>query len=206
MIVRASELYVGWKHMMAITLIAVPLISTFPRAHGREARWENTLSGMLQASGSLSTSPCVLMPESQVQHITLSPVALAALNKSGDVTVPVDIHLVLDHCPSGARHSGTPQDLRHRLWLADQRSVRLRLLGDRADDDARFFSIKGASGLSLRMEDPLGNILIPGLLSQPVPLAEGRNDLVLKAQLWRNRDPLEAGEWQAVINIGMEYE
>lgn len=197
----------GWKWMIAATLMVVPLASTCLPAQSLESRWDDGgLNGRLKASGTLIASPCVLMPESQVQEITLGQVSMATLKRRGDVTVPVDVHIVLDRCPSGSRHYGARQDLRHRLWLADQRAVRMRILGDRADDDARFFSVKGASGISLRMEDALGNTLIPSLLSPPVALAQGRNDLVLKAQLWRNSDPLEAGEWQAVLNIGMEYE
>lgn len=190
-------------------LIAAAMVMTLPLATAslHAGNWDvDGLNGTLLASGMLVSAPCVLMPESQMQEISLGAASLMSLKQPGDVTLPVDVHIVLDDCPGGVNKADDRQKIRGGLWLSEQSVVRMTVTGEPAEEDARFFNIRGASGVSLRMESPDGALLVPGMASQPLPLSQGRNDLVLKAQLWRNSEPVQAGEWQAVVHIGMEYE
>lgn len=190
-------------------LIAAAVVMTLPLAaatlHGGNWNMEG-LNGTLLASGMLVSAPCILRPESQMQEISLPTASLMSLKQPGDVTLPVDVHIILDDCPGGVNQADYRQNIRGGLWLSDQSVVRMTVIGEPAEDDARFFNISGASGVSLRMESPDGALLVPGMASQPLPLTQGRNDLVLKAQLWRNSKPVRAGEWRAVVQLGMEYE
>lgn len=193
----------GHRLIAATVLMSLPLAAASLHA----GNWDvDGLNGTLQASGMLVSAPCVLMPESQMQEISLGAASLMSLKQPGDVTLPVDVHIVLDDCPGGVNQADDRQNIRGGLWLSDQSVVRMTVTGEPAADDARFFNIRGASGVSLRMASPDGALLVPGMASQPLPLSQGRNDLVLKAQLWRNSQPVQAGEWQAVVHIGMEYE
>lgn len=190
-------------------LIVVAAVMTLPLAAASLHAWNwdvDGLNGTLLASGMLVSAPCILMPESQIQEISLGAASLMSLKQPGDVTLPVNVHIFLDDCPGGVNQADDRQNIRGGLWLTDQSVVRMTVTGEPAADDARFFNIKGASGVSLRMESPDGALLIPGMASQPLPLSQGRNDFVLKAQLWRNSEPVQAGEWQAVVHISMEYE
>lgn len=190
-------------------LIAVAVVMALPLAAAslHADNWGvDGLNGTLLASGMLLSAPCVLMPESQTQEISLIPASFTSLEKPGNVTLPVDVHIVLDDCPGGVNHADDRQDIRGGLWLSNQSVVRMTVTGEPAANDPRFFNISGVSGVSLRMESPDGALLVPGMASQPQPLSQGRNDLVLKAQLWRNSEPLQGGEWQAVVHVGMEYE
>lgn len=196
--VRNSE----WLFILLAVFISFPLTVASLHASSDDGIWDGTL----EASGMFVSSPCVLMPESQIQEIRLDTISMASLKETGDVTLPVDIHVVLDDCPGGEHNLREIQNIRSGLWLSEQSIVRMILTGVPDTDDARFFRVHGVSGVSLRIEDPSGKLLIPGMTGHSLPLDKGRNDLILKAQLWRNSDLLLPGEWWAVVNIGMEYE
>lgn len=195
--------------ILGLGLIFAAAVMTLPLAAAslHSGNWDvDGLNGTILASGMLVSAPCVLMPESQMQEISLGPSSLMSLKMPGDVTLPVDIHIFFDDCPGGVKQADGRQNNRGSLWLSGQSVVKMTLNGEPSADDARFFKIRGASGISLRMESPNGALLIPGMVSQPLPLSKGRNDLVLKAQLWRNSESVQAREWQTVVHIGMEYE
>lgn len=165
------------------------------------------LNGEITASGMLVSAPCVLAPESREQALSLGSATQQTLKNTGDVTIPVDIHVVLNDCPGGVHRLEDQQDTRRNLWLSDQSVVRMTVTGDEEPSDPRFFRVRGsASGISLRMEDPAGELLMPSVSDHPLALNQGRNDLVLKAQLWRNGENMRAGEWSAVVRLDMEYE
>lgn len=176
---------------------------------GTDARnWDvDGLNGAITASGMLVSAPCVLAPESREQELSLGSTMQQTLKNTGDVTTPVDIHVVLNDCPGGVHQLEDQQDTRRNLWLSDQSVVRMTVTGDEEPSDPRLFRVKGsASGVSLRMEDPAGEQLMPSVADHPLALNQGRNDLVLKAQLWRNSEEMRAGEWSAVVRLDMEYE
>ncbi|MGN8010276.1 fimbrial protein [Enterobacter sp. 22325] len=188
-------------------LIAIAATLLLSAASLHAGNWDvDGLNGSLLASGMLVSSPCVLMMESRMQEISMDSVSSMSLKQLGDVTLPVDVHIILDDCPGGAHRSDVQKNVHGGLWLSDQSPVRMKVTGEPAMDDRHFFSIHGAAGISLRLEGPDGKLLIPGLDSQPFPLVQGRNDLQLKAQLWRNSVPLQPGPWLAVVNLNMEYE
>ena len=165
------------------------------------------LNGRVDVSGSLVSTPCMLMPESQEQEITLGRTPLFDLKRAGDVTVPVTVMLKLDGCPGGRHILEDLQAMRGALWLSEQSGVRIRIIGVADPDDARFYQVKGgALGIALRLTQQDGELLSPNMDSRALPLAPGRNDLMLQAQLWRKPQPLIPGEWYSVVHINLEYE
>lgn len=164
------------------------------------------LNGVIQASGTLVSTPCVMMPESRYQEINMGQIVAGELQHPGDVTLPVNVHIMLDKCPGGPHRVNNRQRAGGSVWGKEQGIASIRLIGQVDPDDHRFFHINGTNGISLRIEDSFGELLMPRMPNMPVLLEPGRNDIVLKAQLWRNTSYLMPGEWRAVLNIGMEYE
>ncbi|WP_316391984.1 fimbrial protein [Citrobacter farmeri] len=190
-----------------VILVLLMVSSSQIIADIRTRDWDaEDLTATIQVSGMLVSSPCVLLPESEYQEISLMPIAANTLNNFGDTTLPVDVHVVLDKCPGGLHSLRQYQKNGGNAWYSDQSIVSLRLIGQAAQDDSRFFYVHGTTGLSLRIDDPDGSLIMPGMATNPIPLEQGRNDLILKAQLWRNANPLTYGAWRSVINIEMEYE
>lgn len=198
----------AWRAFIMALFMALPLIASSEASHQTIRNWNvDGLNGGVFASGMVMSSPCVLAPESRAQEINLGGTAITSLRRYGDVSVPVDVHIVLDDCPRGIHYQEGEPDLRRGMWLTDQGVARMTIAGEQTADDARFFQLKGTtSGVSLRIEDPAGEILMPSVSDHPFPLNEGRNDLTMKAQLWRNNDPLRGGEWYATVRVDMEYE
>lgn len=165
------------------------------------------LNGRVDVFGSLVSTPCMLMPESQEQEITLGRTPLFDLKQAGDVTVPVTVVVKLDGCPGGRHTLEDRQTMRGALSLSEQSGVRMRFTGVADPDDSRFFRVRGgAMGVALRLSQQDGGVLSPNMGSRALPLSPGRNDLMLQAQLWRKPQPLIPGEWYSVVHIDLEYE
>ncbi|VDZ85072.1 fimbrial protein [Kluyvera intermedia] len=165
------------------------------------------LNGRVDVTGSLVSTPCILMPESQEQEISLGRTPLFDLKQTGDVTVPVVVAVKLDGCPGGRHALEDRQSMRGALWLSGQSGVRMRVTGVADPDDRRFFRVRGgALGVALRLAEQDGTLLSPDMTGRAIPLSPGRNDLMLQAQLWRKAQPLVPGEWYSVVHIDLEYE
>lgn len=163
--------------------------------------------GDLWVTGTLVASPCVLAPESAEQTIDLGKVGIDTLSLPGSVTPLVPVHLILDHCPGERNIVREIQRDGRKTLLSGQQAVMLKIAADAEPADTRYIRVKGsAAGIALRLQDEEGMILEPGMLSRPQILNPGRNDVVLQAQLLRTPEPLQAGDWHTVINIGLEYE
>lgn len=165
------------------------------------------LNGGIRATGTLLASPCVLMPESVEQEVALGSAALWALQRPGSVTVPVPVRIQLDGCPGEVALIRNTSIRRGDHWVAGQSGVRMTVYGEAEPTDSRFFRVHGdIAGVALRLEDVQGDTLRPGMNGRVQFLNPGRNELALQAQLWRTAAPLAAGEWHAVVNVGLEYE
>ncbi|KTS71423.1 fimbrial protein [Pantoea stewartii] len=195
-----------------IVLLFATIMSVNAIASGtigkKSDNWDvDGLNGAIVANGMLVSSPCVLSDDSLEQELDLGAISQKELEKTDDVTVPVAIHIVMDDCPGGVHQLNDKQDMRRNLWLADQSVASMTIMGDEEPSDPRFFRLKGTtSGYSLRIEDAGGEQLMPSVAEHPIALSQGRNDLVFKAQLRRNDQPVSTGEWTAVIRVGMEYD
>ncbi|MDM3379288.1 type 1 fimbrial protein [Citrobacter sp. Cb003] len=165
------------------------------------------LNGTVRATGSMVASPCILAPESVEQEIDFGMTGINRLNIPGTVTTPVPVHLILDHCPGERYIVHETQRGGQQTLISGQQAVMLKIIADGDPHDGRFIRVNGsASGVAIRLEDSAGRLLTPGMRSRPQMLNPGRNDLVLHAQLLRTEAPLEPGDWQSTINIGLEYE
>ncbi|AVZ00438.1 type 1 fimbrial protein (plasmid) [Lelliottia sp. WB101] len=177
-------------------------------ASGSPDNWDvDGMNGTIYASGQLVQSTCFLAPESTEQDLDLGMVAMYTLDRPGVVTPPVTFRLVLDGCPEVNSATENPELFRGALSLYSQPTVRLQITGESEPTDGRLYKVHGdATGVALRLEDPHGEQLYPGMLSRSYPLDPGHNVLNLKAQLWRTSERFTPGEWQSVVNVGLEYE
>ena len=192
----------------AIAFYILALSSGTALATDSTGNWNvSGMNGIIVATGNLVSSPCFIAPESNEQHITLGDTSTRFLNNQGTVTPPVSITLVLDGCPDGPSFTRSPEQMRGSLLLSSQPAVRIQLSGAAENTDKRLFRVHGnASGIAVGMEDSYGEQLSPGMSSRPLPLLPGRNEIALKAQLWKTSEQLIPGDWRAVVNVGLEYE
>ena len=196
------------KHGFGRTTLILWLLTAGVVSVASAANWNTDgLNGGIRATGTLVASPCVLLPESAEQEIDLGSTVAWGLEQPGSVTTPVAIYIKLDRCPGEYQFMRDHQLMRGSLMLNGQSAVRMTIYGETEPTDSRFFRVHGGvKGVALRLSDPRGELLRPGMSSRPQILTPGRNDLVFQAQLWRLPAPLLANEWRSVVNVGLEYE
>ncbi|HBE7741846.1 TPA: type 1 fimbrial protein [Escherichia coli] len=164
------------------------------------------LHGALYISGKLVESPCILNAESEEQEIKLGEMPLWQLAKPGDVSVPTLVHFLLEDCGVGEELLHSPEHGDNATYAPGQTAVMVRLVAEEDPGDHHLIRLSGgAKGVALLLEDSDQHALQPGERSWPRILAPGHNDLVFQAQLIRTRQPLEPGDYRAVVYLGLEY-
>jgi len=186
--------------------IMLCLIQAFmPASASQKDNWETDgLNGGLTISATLTESPCTLAPESAEQEISMGNISWDQIRRNG-LSAAVPVHLILENCIPGSMlrdvtHGGNLD------WLPSQPVVMMNIVGEAEPGDHQQFHLYGSvSGAALHLEDADRNTLIPGERSKPQVLTPGRNDVTLQAQLIRTSAPLIAGEYQALVTLGLEY-
>lgn len=163
------------------------------------------LNGGMSVSATLTESPCSLAAESAEQEIQLGNIPQWRFTNTGALSEAVPIHLILEHCLSGAQVRAVEHG-DNLYWLPGQPVVMMNIIGEEDAHDPHLFRISGmAEGVALRFEDHQHQQIFPGERSRPQVLDPGRNDLVLNAQLSRTVNELKLGDFRSAINVGLEY-
>lgn len=163
------------------------------------------LYGGLHVNATLTDSPCSLSAESADQTVDMGHLPQWRFADVGALSKPVSVRLILERCLFAGKTLATEHG-DSLYWLNDQPVVLMNISGVQEPSNPHLYRVYGqAKGVALRLEDSRHNIIIPGERSRPQVLSPGRNELVINAQLSRTIQPLELGDFQSVIHVGLEY-
>lgn len=163
------------------------------------------LNGGVSINVTLMESPCSLADESAEQHLDFGKIPESLFSKIGALSASLPVHLILENClfEDNVRSTEHGDGL---YYLPSQPVVMMNIISDEDSTNPHLYRVYGeAQGIGLRLEDSNHDVIIPGERSRPQILNPGRNDLILNAQLSRTSQPLKLGDFQSVINVGLEY-
>lgn len=190
--------------IFAISLLCSGVTGTSALAASRDNWNTDGLNGGLTATATLTDSPCSLATESEEQDVSLGAISWGRLAQSG-VSTPVAVHLILEDCLVGDVVRSTEHG-DNVEWVPTQPVVMMQFVGEADVESPHLFRLYGSTlGAALHLEDAAHYALEPGERSRPQILNQGRNDLVIFAQLNRTSLPLQSGEFRAVVNLALEY-
>lgn len=163
------------------------------------------MSGLLDITGSMHHSPCVLDMTSAYQTVDLGNVPRSQLLRPGDQANPVAFQLRFQDC---RRASGSLIDERTGtlVWTAYQPIVSVSFLAPADPDDPRLVSVRGVTGLGLRLTDADGRDVRLGSQGHPLFVAHGSDTLIWHVQPTRTSAPLTNGQFWAVMDFRLDYE
>lgn len=163
------------------------------------------MSGLLDITGSLHHSPCVLDMTSAYQSVELGSIPRSQLQRPGDQAPPVAFQLRFQDC---RRASGSLQDERTGtlVWSAYQPVVAVSFVAPADADDPRLIKVMGVTGLGLRLTDAEGRDVHLGSRGHPLFLAHGSDVLTWHVQPTRTSAALTNGQFIAVVDFRLDYE
>ncbi len=184
-----------------LTMVLSGLLLIIPAAHAQA----DGMSGLLDITGSLHHSPCVLDMTSAYQTVELGNVSRDQLQRPGDQASPIAFQLRFQDC---RRASGSLQDERtgNLVWSAYQPVVSVSFLAPADADDPRLIKVMGVTGLGLRLTDDDGRDVRLGSRGHPLFLAHGSDTLTWHVQPTRTPAVLTNGQFRAVVDFRLNYE
>lgn len=163
------------------------------------------MSGLLNVSGSLQNSACVLEMTSSYQTVELNNVSRSQLQHPGDGATPVAFQLRFFDCQRAAG-SMTNERIGTLVWSAHQPVVSVAFLAPADADDPRLVKVQGITGMGLRLTDSMGRDVRLGSLGEPLFLARGSDTLTWNVQPTRTSATLTNGAFRAVVDFRLNYE
>lgn len=163
------------------------------------------MSGLLDISGSLHHSTCVLEMTSSYQTVALGSVPRSQLQSLGDGATPVAFQLRFADCRR-ASGSVTNERTGKLVWSAYQPVVSVAFLAPADADDPRLVKVKGLTGMGLRLTDSMGRDVRLGSQGEPLFLAHGSDTLTWYVQPIRTSAALTNGAFRAVVDFRLNYE
>lgn len=163
------------------------------------------MSGVIEVSGSLHNSPCVLDMTSSYQTVDLNTVPRSELERPGDQASPVAFQLRFLDCQ---RASGSLQSERtgKLVWSAYQPVVSVAFIAPADADDPRLVKVQGVTGMGLRITDALGRGVPLGTRGEPLFLAHGSDTLTWHVRSTRTSAALGNGAFRATVDFRLIYE
>jgi type 1 fimbria pilin len=190
---------------MAPVLLCLCCVTTAVQAH--QDGPDDTMSGMIDVSGSMLATPCSLATESVEQTVDMGKVPTWQLDRYGALSEPVTFHMYLQGCEYGKGFVRNVLEGNNGLRVPNQPVVAVTLRTVSDSSDPRLIAVEGeARGVALRIQDASQRILRPGVKGTFIPLEPGDNELVMTAQLSRTAQPLVPGDFMATVNFALEYE
>lgn len=163
------------------------------------------MGGVLDISGSLHNSPCVLDMASADQAIDLGSVPRSQLMRPGDQALPVAFQLRFLDCQ---RASGSSLNARtgKLVWSAYQPVVSVAFVAPADAHDPRLVKVQGVTGMGLRLTDALGRDVRLGSGGEPLFLERGDDALTWQVQPTRTSAALSNGAFRATVDFKLMYE
>lgn len=172
------------KTLVIATLMALGTTSTAQAAEQG--------GGTITFTGSIIEAPCTISQDNSDQTVDLGQIANVTLAKSGK-SQPRQFTISLENCA-----------------LSTKNTVTTTFTGQKGSDD-RLAITGNAKGASIAIVDAAFNEIKLGTPSVAQSLQDGNNNLVFSAYLQGDVDandkdvPVVPGEFQAVVNFGLNY-
>ncbi|WON78395.1 fimbrial protein [Serratia sp. UGAL515B_01] len=164
------------------------------------------MHGELRIIGETMLSSCVLAMESEEQTVELGDVPSYRIKHSGTRTPPIAFRLKLLDCGRSTPDVHDNQQGGTEIYIPDQPVVFISFIGEKLSGGGQLFRLRGtAQGIALRLSDRKQRQIYPGVLSNPLILDQGDNNLVFYAQLEKGIGELSPGTFSTLINFKLEY-
>lgn len=178
------------------------LLATLHSAHAADIEGMN---GMLNISGSMHETPCVLEMASVHQTVDLGAVSASQLQRPGDQAKAVAFEMRFNDChrTAGSIRSERTGNL---TWSAFQPVLSVMFLAPADADDSRLVKVQGVTGMGLQLTDALGRDVQLGARGEPLFLPLGSNTQVWTVRPTRTSASLTSGAFRAVVDFRLNYE
>ncbi|HHK8152454.1 TPA: fimbrial protein [Serratia marcescens] len=188
-----------------VPVVIGSMLALMPEACAADNGNVDGANGVLHVRGALTESACRLDMASTYQDVWLGETGTARLAQVGAQGTPVRVQLRLQDClrsPANNRDDSSG----NRLWNAHQPAVSVSFIAPADADNPQLIAVRGASGLALRMQDPLGRDIRLGSRGAPLMLAVGQDTLEYVITPERTRTPLLAGAYLAHVDFRLNYD
>lgn len=195
----------SWKYPAG--LVSFLVILSLQAASGETVdHWAADGSrGVLHVHGVLTESACRLEMTSAEQTVELGETGTGKLVHPGDRGTSVAVNIRLRDClRSGSR--SRDERTGNVLWDPVQPAATVGFLAPADADNPALISVRGASGLALRITDASQRDIRLGSRSMPLLLTPGQNVLTYYVAAERTRAPLVAGEYRAHVSFWLNYD
>lgn len=172
---------------------------------GTQAADEDGMGGLLDISGSLHHSACMVEMSSAYQTVELGNIPRSQLQQPGDGATPIAFHLRFFDCRRAAG-SITNERTGKLVWSAYHPVVSVAFLAPADADDSRLVQVRGISGLGLGLSDSMGRDVRLGSRGELLFLAHGSDTLTWYVQPTRTPAALSNGAFRAVVDFRLNYE
>lgn len=150
------------------------------------------LTGTLGVNGEIVETPCAIHPDYNEQYL-----------KINDVSIDDIIH-----ARAGEQHFFSVYLINCSQIFSgyEGRDGRLFRITFDGPNNGPQFSLQGESrGVSLEIQDELGNLIMPGIPINPLPSLQGGKTLNYTLRLMGNQERLEAGRHFALLKYRLDY-
>lgn len=153
------------------------------------------LSGQASFSGQVISATCSLAMEDRFQSIDMGTTPIRDLQGTSQGTEK-DFYLRLVNCDLGSRGG--------KFFTGY--NIRLTFDGLRGKEPEGFYLSGKERGVSLQIRDSQGNFAVPGKVMPPQVLKGNDPGLKYHLRLVRNGEPLQSGDYYAVLRFKIDYE
>lgn len=190
--------------IVPISMAIIMLVTGMTRAVASDTIADGD-NGTLYVNGELMRSACNIETASLWQTISMGEVTTGELVSPGDRGHATAVHLHLRDCTETGLDEGRKQD-GTVVRVVDQPEVRISFMSDRDPDNGDLFTVQGAKGFGLRLEDAGYHEVAPGEIAELLTADAGSDELTYWLQPERTHAPLQEGAWRSVINMRFSYE
>lgn len=191
--------------VLMVPLVLGSIMALLPEAKAADNWNVDGANGVLHVHGALTESACRLEMTSAYQDVWLGETGTARMAEIGAQGTPVAVKLRLRDC---LRSPANNHDDRNGnlLWSTQQPAVSVSFSAPADVNNPQLISVRGASGIALRMKDALGRDIRLGSRGAPLMLAAGQDALDYVVTPERTRAPLQAGAYSAHVDFRLNYD
>lgn len=191
--------------VLMVPLVLGSMMVLLPDANAADNGSVDGANGVLHVHGALTESACRLEMTSAYQDVWLGETGTARMVEIGAQGTPVTIRLRLRDC---LRSPANNRDDRNGnlLWSLQQPAVSVSFVAPADSNNPQLISVRGASGVALRMQDSLGRDIRLGSRGAPLMLSVGQDSLDYIVTPERTRAPLQTGAYSAHVDFRLNYD